>query len=101
MPLSVSRRALDDRIVIRNSPVIYGAIASYLLAFSNYPLSLLQHYHWIGGASFRIASEYGFAATALAYLTAYFFLSAKPEAAAGPSFELTETATSRSAAHCR
>ena len=48
--------------------VIYGAIASYLLAFSNYPLSLLQDYHWIGGASFRIASEYGFAAAILAYL---------------------------------
>jgi len=84
--------------------VIYGAIASYLLAFSNYPLSLLQDYHWIRGASFRIASEYGFAATALAYLTAYFFASAKPEVAASSSAtissrELTSAATSRSAAH--
>ena len=81
--------------------VIYGAIASYLLAFSNYPLSLLQYYHWIGGASFRIASEYGFAAAILAYLTAYFFARAKPETATSLSPELTKAATSRSAAHCQ
>jgi hypothetical protein len=86
--------------------VIYGAIASYLLAFSNYPLSLLQDYHWIGGASFRIASEYGFAAAILAYLTAYFFARAKPETATSSSAtslspELTKAATSRSAAHCQ
>jgi len=81
--------------------VIYGAIASYLLAFSNYPLSVVQHYHWIGGASFRIASEYGFVAATLAYLTAYFFASARLEAAADPSAGLTEEATSRFAAHCR
>jgi glycosyl transferase family 87 len=78
--------------------VIYCAIASYLLAFSNYPLSLLQHYHWIGGASFHIASEYTFAAAVFAYLGAYFFASAKPQAA-GSSPELTAATTSRSAVH--
>ncbi len=60
--------------------VIYCAIASYLLSFSNYPLSLLQHYHWIGGTSFRIASEYGFAAVIFAYLATYCFACGKPRA---------------------
>jgi Glycosyltransferase family 87 len=60
--------------------VIYCAIASYLLSFSNYPLSLLQHYHWIGGASFRIASEYGFAAVIFAYLATCCFACGKPRA---------------------
>jgi hypothetical protein len=77
--------------------VIYCAIASYLLAFANYPLSLLQHYDWIGVASFRIASEYGVAAATLAYLAAYFFASARPPAGRSP--ELTEAATSRAATH--
>ena len=81
--------------------VLYSALASYLLAFSNYPLSLLQHYHWIRGASFRIASEYGFAAATLAYLTAYFFANAKPEATTSSSPELTRAATSRPAAQCQ
>jgi hypothetical protein len=77
--------------------VIYCAIASYLLAFANYPLSLLQHCDWIGVASFRIASEYGVAAATLAYLAAYFFASARPPAGRSP--ELTEAATSRAATH--
>lgn len=53
--------------------VIYAAVASYLLAFSNYPLSILQHYHCLGGTLFDIATEYGFAAAAVAYLAAYWF----------------------------
>jgi Glycosyltransferase family 87 len=55
--------------------VICGAVASYLLAFSNYPLSLLLYYHWGGAAFFRIAGEYEMAAAVMAYLTAYWFTS--------------------------
>ena len=53
--------------------VIYAAVASYLLSFSNYPLSIWQHYHWFGGTLFDIATEYSFAAAAVAYLAAYWF----------------------------
>ena len=78
--------------------VIYCAIGSYLLAFSNYPLKLLQHYDWISPTFLRIVSEYGFAAAIFAYLAAYFFASPKPRSV-GLSSGLSEAATSRPAAH--
>ena len=57
--------------------VIYAAVASYLLTFSNYPLIFL-HLHLDGCAWFlRIADEFRFFSVALAYLAAYWFASVK------------------------
>ena len=57
--------------------VIYAAVASYLLTFSNYPLVFL-HLHLHGCAwFFRIADEYRFLSLALGYLAAYWFASAR------------------------
>lgn len=57
--------------------VIYAAVASYLLTFSNYPLIFL-HLHLHGYAWFlRIANEFRFFSVALAYLAAYWFASLK------------------------
>ena len=63
--------------------VIYAAVASYLLTFSNYPLILL-HLHLDGCAwFFRIADEFRFFSVALAYLAAYWFASVKQSSALG------------------
>jgi Glycosyltransferase family 87 len=57
--------------------VIYAALGSYLLTFSNYPLIFL-HLHLDSCAWFlRIADEFRFVSVALAYLAAYWFASVK------------------------
>ena len=83
--------------------VIYAAIAGYLLTFSNYPLSFLQHYHRDDGALFRIATEYCFAATACAYLAAYWFAGTQRETAAanGLTAALPAAAIAPLATRCR
>ncbi|HVA84536.1 MAG TPA: glycosyltransferase family 87 protein [Candidatus Binataceae bacterium] len=82
--------------------VIYAAIISYLLAFSNYPLSFLRHYHWDSGALFHIATEYCFAAAAFAYLAAYWFADTRREPAAGARIsEISAAAIPAVAAHRR
>ncbi len=50
---------------------IYAAIASYLLTFSRYPLTLLHHLLPISPVLLRRAGEFWFLALALAYLAAY------------------------------
>ena len=40
--------------------VIYAAIASYLVAFSRYPLTLLHHFGLGSAAFFWIANQFGF-----------------------------------------
>jgi hypothetical protein len=80
---------------------IYAAIVSYLLAFSNYPLTFLQHYHWDGGVVFHAATEYCFAAAAFAYLAAYWFAGTRREMTAnGRAAEIPAAAIRPLATHC-
>lgn len=81
---------------------IYAAIVSYLLAFSNYPLTFLQHYHWDSGGLFHIATEYCFAAAAFAYLAAYWFAGTKRGTVAnGRASEIPAATIPPLATHCR
>jgi Glycosyltransferase family 87 len=51
--------------------VIYGGIASYLVAFSRYPLALMHHFDLGSTAFFWIANQFWFLAVALMYLATY------------------------------
>jgi len=51
--------------------VIYAAIASYLVTFSRYPLTLMHHYHLGSAGFFWVANQFWFLAIVLAYLAAY------------------------------
>lgn len=61
--------------------VIYAAIASYLVAFSRYPLTLLHHYALGSAAFFWIANQFWFFAIALAYLAAYWLVTSAQNSA--------------------
>ena len=54
--------------------VIYATIASYLVTFSRYPLTLFHHYALGSAAFFWIANQFWFFAMALAYLAAYWLV---------------------------
>jgi Glycosyltransferase family 87 len=51
--------------------VIHSAIASYLIAFSRYPLTLIRHLSLGSAAFFRIANQFWFFAVAIMYLATY------------------------------
>jgi hypothetical protein len=51
--------------------VIYTAVASYLVTFSRYPLTVLHHYVRGDATFFWVANQFWFVAAALAYLAAY------------------------------
>jgi len=54
--------------------VLYAAIASYLMTFSRYPLTLLHHFGLGSVAFFWIANQFWFFALALAYLATYWLV---------------------------
>jgi hypothetical protein len=54
--------------------VIHAAIASYLVAFSRYPLTLLHHFGLGSTAFLWIANQFWFFALALAYLATYWLV---------------------------
>jgi hypothetical protein len=66
--------------------VIYTAIASYVVALSRYPLTLLHHYVVGSAAFFRIANQFWFLAAALAYLAAYWLATSQSSAQDDMSF---------------
>ncbi len=51
--------------------VIRAAIASYLVTFSRYPLTLLHHYDLDSATFFRVGNQFWFFAIASAYLATY------------------------------
>jgi hypothetical protein len=51
--------------------VIYAAIASYLVTFSRYPLTLLHHYDLGSANVFRVGNQFWLFAIASAYLATY------------------------------
>jgi hypothetical protein len=63
-----------------DSRAIYAAVASYLVAFARYPLTLLHHVA-PGSAEFvRIANQFWFLAMLLAYLAAYWLATSRNDA---------------------
>jgi hypothetical protein len=60
-----------------DSRAIYAAVASYLVAFSRYPLMLLHHEALGSVAFFRIANQFWFLAMLLAYLAAYWLATSR------------------------
>lgn len=63
-----------------DSRAIYAGVASYLVAFARYPLTLLHH-EAPGSAEFvRIANQFWFLAMLLAYLAAYWLATSRNDA---------------------
>lgn len=74
--------------------VIYGGIASYLVAFSRYPLALMHHLDLGSTAFFWIANQFWLLAVALMYLATYWLAtSARNSARADRSYAPAKIAT--------
>jgi hypothetical protein len=58
--------------------VIYSAIASYLVAFSRYPLALMHHFGLGSTAFFWIANQFWFFAVAPMFLATYWLATSAP-----------------------
>jgi hypothetical protein len=74
--------------------VIYGAVASYLLTFSRYPLTVLRHFGVGSSALFWCADQFWFFALALSYVTLYWLVVSKRSAQAETSFALSAASAS-------
>jgi len=72
--------------------VIYAAIGSYLVTFSRYPLTLLHHFALGSVAFFWIANQFWSLALVLAYLAAYWLVTAQKSTESETSFALAAAA---------
>jgi hypothetical protein len=76
--------------------VIYAGIASYLVTFSRYPQTLLQHYGLASAGFLWVAGQFWSLAIVLAYLAAYWLVTSQKAAHDEISFALTTPAPAAS-----